>query len=140
MQELVRKLRIVVLWISLTVGMTAGIVLKLAEPGLLRDALQGRIEGGHISAGQLVVLVSFTALPLAMAYLTLVLEPTAVKWGNLVLGAAFALFWVLNGYFGGEAFVVIVGMFAGALIVREAWWLPVTPAAPTVRRDTHAVR
>lgn len=144
-QELVRKLRIVVLWIFLAVGMTTGMVLYLAEPGMLRDVLQGRIEGSNISAGQLIMFASFTVLPLVMAYLTLVLAPAANKWSNLVLGAAFTLSWAfdlishLGGYFGGEAFVVVFGIVAGALIVWEAWRWPITAAAPTVPRDRQAV-
>jgi uncharacterized BrkB/YihY/UPF0761 family membrane protein len=147
MPELSRKLHIVVLWISLAVGTVASLLLYLAEPGNLQDALQGRIEGETINAGQLILFASFILLPLLMAYLTLVLPPAVNKWGNLVLGTGFTAFVAidffssLGGYFGGQAFIMVFGIVAGALLFWEAWRWPITTAAapPTIRRERHAV-
>ncbi len=147
MPEQNRKLRIVVLWIALAVGTVASLLLYLVEPGNLRDALQGRIEGEAINAGQLILFASFILLPLVMAYLTLVLPRAANKWSNLVIGAGYTeivaieLFSSLGGYFGGQAFMMVFSIAAGALIVWEAWRWPVTAAAalPVARRERHAV-
>ncbi len=147
MPELTRKLRIVVLWITLAVGTVASFLLYLAEPGNLQDAMQGRMEGETINAGVLILFASFIVLPLVMAYLTLVLPYAAAKWSNLVLGTGFTafvaidLFSGLGGYFGGAKFIMVVGIIAGAVLVWEAWRWPVTTAAapPTVRRERHAV-
>ena len=147
MPELTRKLRIVVLWIALAVGTVASLLLYLAEPGNLQDALNGRMEGETINAGVLILFASFILLPLVMAYLTLVLPYAANKWSNLVLGAGFTafvaidLFSGLGGYFGGAKFIMVFGIIAGALLVWEAWRWPITAAAapPTVRRERHAV-
>ncbi len=147
MPELTRKLRIVVLWITLAVGTVASLLLYLVEPGNLQDAMQGRMEGESINAGELILFASLIFLPLVMAYLTLVLPPVADKWGNLVLGAGFTAFVAidffssLGGYFGGQAFIMVVGIVVGALLVWEAWRWPITTAAapPTLRRERHAV-
>ena len=145
MQEMVRKLRMVVLWIFLAVATPTAMVLYLGEPGMLRDALAGRMEGSDITAGQLIMLAVFMVVPMVMAYLTLVLAPAANKWSNLVVGAVWTLAWAvdlfgsLGGYLGGEAFLVVFGVVAGALIVWDAWRWPITAAAPTVRRDRQAV-
>ncbi len=147
MQELARKLRIVVLWIFLAVGMTTAMLLYLAEPGNLQDAMKGRMEGETLNAGLLILYAAFIVLPLVMAYLTLVLPPAANKWSNLVLGTGYTATWAidlfssLGGYFGGAKFIMVVGIIAGALLVWEAWRWPVTTAAapPTVRRERHAV-
>lgn len=147
MPELTRKLRIVVLWIALAVGTVASLLLYLAEPGNLQDALRGRLEGETVNAGMLILFASFILLPLVMAYLTLVLPHVANKWSNLVLGAGFTAFVAidffsnLGGYFGGQAFIMVFGIVAGALLVWEAWRWPITTAAapPTVRRERHAV-
>ena len=128
-------------------GTVASLLLYLAEPGNLQDALQGRMEGETINAGLLILFASFILLPLVMAYLTLVLPPVANRWSNLVLGAGFTTFVAIDlfsspgGYFGGQAFIMIVGIVAGALLVWEAWRWPITTAAapPTVRRERHAV-
>ncbi len=147
MQALSQKLRIVVLWIFLAVANTTALVAMLGEPGVLRDVLNGRIEGGNINAGQLILFASFTLLPLVMAYLTLLLPPAVNKWSNLVIGAGVTVGWAsdllpgLGGYFGGGKFVMVFGVVAGVLLVWEAWRLPITTAAapPTVRRERHAV-
>lgn len=147
MPELTRKLRIVVLWITLAVGTVASLLLYLAEPGSLQDAMRGRMEGENINAGQLIFFASFILLPLVMAYLTLVLPHAAAKWSNLVLGVGFIafvaidLFSNLGGYFGGSKFIMVFGIVAGAVLVWEAWRWPITTAAapPTVRRERHAV-
>lgn len=147
MQALDRKLRIVVLWIALAVTQVGALLLYLAEPGNLQDALQGRIEGETINAGLLILGASFGLLPLVMAYLTLVLPHAANRWSNLILGAGFTtfvaidLFSGLDGYFGGAKFIMVFGVVAGVLLVWEAWRWPVTTAAapPTVRHEKHAV-
>ncbi len=147
MQALDRRLRIVALWIVLAVGTVASVLLYLVEPGNLQDALRGRMEGETINAGVLIFFASFILLPLVMAYLTLVLPPAVNKWSNLVLGTGFTafvaidLFSNLGGYFGGQAFIAVFGIVAGALLVWEAWRWPITTAAapPTVRRERHAV-
>ena len=143
------KLRITVLWIFLAVCQTATMALLMFEPGVIRDMMAGKMLGADIhSAGAQINTALYFFIPMALAYLTLVLKDTANRRMNAVVGAVTAVSGIslLIGQpawmSAGVNFVVIVGSLVALLIVWHAWKWPrpteVTPSRPsqeTTRRE-----
>ena len=130
MQLLVWKLRIVVLWVLLGVAMTTAYVLYLLEPGVVDDIRAGEVEGMDTGGYITLLFAGFALVPLAMAYLTLVLKDTASRWATGALAVVITLVNVVDvaGHVGdafrGEALAVAVSVVAGLLLVWHAWKWP----------------
>lgn len=143
------KLRIAVLWIFFAVGESAGMVLLMFQPGVIRDMMAGTVLGADIhSAGAQIMTAFYFLAPMALAYLTLVLRDTANRWMNGVVGAVSVLSGI-SALIGqptwmsaGMNFAFIVGSLVALLIVWHVWRWPrpteVTPSRPsqeTTRRE-----
>ncbi len=143
------KLRITVLWIFVAACQSAVMALLIFQPGVIRDMMAGQLWGANThSAGVQLNFALSLLIPMAMAYLTLVLRDTANRRTNTVLGAIWAVGGIaaLIGQPGEMSaavdFVVIVGTLVALLIVWHArkWPRPteVTPPRPsqeTTRRE-----
>lgn len=122
------RVRVSALWIVFAVSMVAAIVLFLVEPGSLEDVMAGEVDGEEITEAFTLMFAAFILIPLAMAFLVLVLPDTPNRWVNGVLAAVFVvldgvdLFSHLSeGTFGGEALMMVATIVAGLLIVWYAW-------------------
>jgi hypothetical protein len=144
------KLRISVLWIFLAVCQSAGLALLMFEPGVIRGLMAGELWGANThSAGVQINIALFFLVPVAMAYLTLVLNDAASRWTNGVLGALAVVSQISlligqpGGMSAGVNFVVIIGSLVALLIVWHAWKWPrgaeVTPVTPS-RQSREAAR
>lgn len=133
------KLRITVLWIFLAVCQSAAMALFLFEPGRIRGLMAGELWGANThSAGVQINIALYWLVPMAMAYLTLVLKDAANRRTNAVLGAvtaAPAISFLIGqpaGTSAGVNFVAIVGILVALLIVWHAWkWPRPAEAAPS---------
>ena len=155
MEKWIWKIRIVVLWIYLAVGMSAAMLLWLLGDGVIEEVMEGKMEGLEISDGVLLFFAMFWIIPLTMAFLTLVLEDRLGRWVNLVMGAFFAVFYSVDigehltagGANAGHIFVGIVGIVVAALIAWHGWKWPeegtseteageVNPPGPSTEQGT----
>jgi hypothetical protein len=145
------KLRITVLWIFLAICQAAGLALLMFEPGVIHGLMAGQLWGANThSAGFQINAALFFLVPMAMAYLTLVLNDAASRWASGVLGALTVVTGIstLIGQpawmSAGVNFVVIVGSLVALLIVWHAWKWPrpaeVTPVTPPRQRQEAARR
>jgi hypothetical protein len=136
------KLRITVLWISGAVGESAVMLLLMFQPGVIRDMMAGQLWGANIHSAEFQISTAlYFLLPMALAYLTLVLKDAANRRMNAVVGAVSAL----SGIFlligqpawmsAGMNFAVIVGILVALLIVWHAWKWP-RPAEVTPSRSS----
>ncbi len=80
------KLRITVLWIFIAVCQSAVMALLLFQPGVIRGLMAGQLWGANThSAGVQINFALSWLIPMAMAYLTLVLKDAAnrrITWGS----------------------------------------------------------
>ena len=143
------KLRITVLWIFIAVCQSAVMALLLFQPGVIRGLMAGQLWGANThSAGVQIDFALSWLIPMAMAYLTLVLKDAANRRTNTVLGVLYvaggtsALIGQPAEMSAGVNFVVIVAILVALLIVWHArkWPRPneVTPSRPsqeTTRRE-----
>jgi hypothetical protein len=144
------KLRITVLWIFLAICQAAAFALLLLEPGVIHGLMTGQLWGVNThSAGVQINTALFFLAPMAMAYLTLVLNAAASRWTSGVLGALTvvtgisALLGQPVGMSAGLNVVVTAATLAALLIVWHAWKGPrpaeVTPVTPS-RQNQEAAR
>jgi hypothetical protein len=135
------KLRISVLWIFLAICQAAAMALFMLGPGVLRGLMAGQLWGYSThSAGVQINIALLFLVPMAMAYLALVLHAAASRWANAVVAAISALFALSTlisqpaGVSAGVNFVGIVGILVALLIIWHAWKGPrgaeVTPVTP----------
>jgi hypothetical protein len=144
------KLRISVLWIFLAVCQAAAFAMVMLEPGVIRGLMAGHLWGVNThSAGVQINTALFFLAPMAMAYLTLVLNAAVSRWVSGVLGALAVVtgISILLGQAAGMSaamnVVVIVGSLVALLIVWHAWKGPrgaeATPVTPS-RQTQEAAR
>jgi hypothetical protein len=128
-QELHWKLRIAFLWLVLAVGMSAVMVLTIMEPGVISQAIAGKLPNGEdITATITIMFALFWLIPLTMAFLTLAVDASIGRPANLILGVVAGLIW-FSDFFEGQGFsggsvVVGVMVIAGLLISWHAWKWP----------------
>ena len=126
------KLRVSTLWIFLGVGQLAAIFAAVMLPDVLSEYIAtGEFEGEKIDAILLTsVLMLFTLLPLAMAFLTLALRDPINRYTNAILGvvATVMFAWDVAEHSGKEVeiglLITATMVFAGLLIVWHAWKWP----------------
>jgi hypothetical protein len=130
-EKLTWKIRVAVLWIGLAVSTSAHSLLKMMEPGVVKDLLDnGTLPGGEKpTPGSLIMLGTlFWLVPLLLAFLTLVLTDSVNRWVSGVVGLALGLMWGSELFageeFGGAALVSVAAAVVGLLIVWHAWKWP----------------
>ncbi len=132
MELLAWKLRVSTLWIFLGVGQLAAILAAVLLPDVLSAYIAtGEFEGEKIDAIMLTsMLMLFTLLPLAMAFLTLVLRDPVNRYANAILGvvATVVFTWDVADHAGRELeiglLIMVTMIIAGLLIVWHAWKWP----------------
>ena len=145
------KLRITVLWIFLAICQAAGLALLMFEPGVIHGLMAGQLWGVNTHSAELQINAAlFFLVPMAMAYLTLVLHDAASRWASGVLGALTVVtgiptliaqpVWLSAAV----NLVAIAGSLAALLIVWHAWKGPrgaeVTPVTPSWQTQEAARR
>lgn len=131
MEKLAFKIKISVLWLLFTGGMSASMILWLMGPGKIEGIMAGEMEGMQITAGLSMFFALFWLIPMIMAFLSLVLRYSANRWSNFVLGIIFALFDLFDvighlsrGELGGHMLMGLGGIVVPALIAWYAWKWP----------------
>jgi uncharacterized membrane protein HdeD (DUF308 family) len=133
------KLRVSTLWIFLGVGMLALLFAVIMPADVLGQYIAtGEFEGEKLDATLLTLMVMlFCLLPLAMAFLTLVLRDPINRYANAILGVVASAMWAwdLAEHSGKELeiglLITVTLIIAGLLIVWHAWRWP-KPTGSTV--------
>ena len=133
MEPLVWKLRVSMLWIFLGAGQLAAILAGVLVPDVLDELIAtGELEGITVDTNVWsLVLIVFTLVPLAMAFLTLALRDPVNRYANAILGVLIAVGWAFDvvehlagGEIGGGVVICATMAIAGLLIVWHAWKWP----------------
>jgi hypothetical protein len=131
MEELVWKIRISVLWLTMGVGMSGAMILQMFVPDFINNIIAGEIGEMEISTGLLLMMSIFWIVFLSMAFLTLILKDTANRYTNAVLGIFFAIYLIIEIYmslsmqeFSGSNLIQVFGVLFSLLIFWHAWKWP----------------
>jgi hypothetical protein len=120
------RLKIASLWIAMLFLFAYGDIFGFFAPGHIEEIQGGRISGMEITQTFLLTVSIYIAIASAMVFLTLVLQPAANRWVNIVLAALYTVSIVASmlgedPYF---VFLSIVEIAMLALIIRYAWTWP----------------
>jgi hypothetical protein len=131
MEELVWRIRISVLWLTMGVGMSGAMILQMFVPGFINGIIAGEIMEMEISTGLLIMMSIFWIVFLSMAFLTLILKDTANRYTNAILGIFFAIYLIIEIFmslsmqeFSGSNLIQVFGVFFSLLIFWHAWKWP----------------
>ena len=135
MEKLAFKIKITVLWLFYAVAMAAAMVLAFMEPGVIEEIMAGEMGGMALSTAVTAFFALFWLIPLIMAFLTLILTGSAIRWANIVLGIIFAVFDLVDvighlsrGEIGGHMLMAVSLIVVPAVIAWYAWKWPVQEA------------
>ena len=131
--------RLSTLWIVVMFNMVFADILFFMKPGALEGlwAGQGVLGGGQVTEGILLVFAIFLEIPIAMIFVSRVLNRRANRWANTVAAAITAVFVVGGGSLDLHAvFFATVEVACMALIVWSVWSRRGSEiATPTLTRD-----
>ncbi len=110
MGKLPVKIRIAVLWIWMAVAISAHSLLFLFMPGAIEEMLSGEM---HYGEGMLLFESFFWLIPLVMAFLSVTLRDTSVRWLNVILGGIFTIMNIIHlinaiNYFGTAVYKILI--------------------------------
>ena len=124
------KIKLAALWVFLAVATSALFVTLIMMPFHNQQIIAGKFEGSPITEGFLLIMALFWLIPFTMAFLSLTLNGSAIRWVNIIAAIFFAGWSIINT--GGH---MIQGWLAlslmefskivvAALIVWHAWKWP----------------
>ena len=108
------------LWVALMLNNLWGDVLRI----MAGDVKLGEIDGVVPSQGVWFGIAVLMLIPILMVVLTLTVKYPAIRWTNIIVAIAFAVFNLvgLPGYPGAyDKFLIVVGVVFNALTVWYAW-------------------
>lgn len=128
-EELHWKVRIAFLWLFLAVGMSAMMILTIMEPGVISQAISGKLPTGEdITTMVTVMFALFWLIPLSMAMLTLLAKDSISRPVNAIVGLLAGVIWFTDYFeghdFSGASIVTAALVIAGLLISWHAWRWP----------------
>jgi hypothetical protein len=83
------KIKISVLWLFWTVAFLITLVAPLFEPGAMQQISSGVVAGMQMTLELILAAVVMMLVPLVMAFLSLTLRDSVIRWANVVLGVAY---------------------------------------------------
>jgi hypothetical protein len=124
------KIKLAVLWLFYAVAFLVVLTLGLAEPGALEQLMAGEIGGMKITPELMLLLAILILTPLIMAFLSLTLKGSAIRWANIIVGLFYTglqLFALVGNLAQPSAWAILMEVakvVAPALIVWYAWKWP----------------
>ena len=138
MNALVLRTQVAVLWVTVSVAMTASLLLHLFIPGALEEMLAGEIEGEALSSGMGYFFAAVGIVPIVMAAVTLLVGDRVNHYVNGIAGLVVCLFGVFSvvshlvtGGFNVHVLMVAVAGVLAFLIAGLAWAGLRKPASPS---------
>jgi hypothetical protein len=123
--DLDMQVKLSTLWIFATLSYLYCDVISLMDPELLKQYLQGNVNGLALTPGFLLGAAILIEIPISMVLLSRVLNYTANRWTNIAAGTVMTAVQTLTLFMGFPApyylFLSILEIAATALIVGYAW-------------------
>ncbi len=121
------KIRLSALWVTLMLCYIYADILSLFSPGAVEEMLAGNMGPFPVTQTALLSASILMIIPALMVFLSLILNPKANQWTNIIVGILYAL--VSIGNLVGEtwAYYLVFGIIEIALtilVVFYAWKWP----------------
>jgi Sec-independent protein secretion pathway component TatC len=118
------KVKISTLWIVVMLNMVSADIIGFMNPGDLQKILTGNI-GINITHELLLIFSILMEIPIAMVFLSRVLNSRLNRWANIIAGAITIVFVIGGGdTYLSYIFFASVEAMCILLIIRYAWRLP----------------
>jgi len=123
--DLDTNVKLSTLWITASLSYLYCDVISLMDPVLLRQYLEGTVNGMAFTPGFLLGAAILISIPITMVLLSRVLNYRANRWTNIAAGTVMTAVQTLTLFMGVPApyylFLSILEIAATALIVGYAW-------------------
>jgi len=118
------KMKLSALWMSMMLLYIYADILSLFRPGQVEEMMKGQMGPFPATQGSLLTASILMMIPAVMVFLSLILNPKASRWTNIILGALYTLVNISNLI--GETWVYyisfsVVEIVSTLLIVWYAW-------------------
>jgi hypothetical protein len=123
------KIKLAVLWLFVAISLGALIIIIYMVPGTLEDIMAGEFLDMPLDEGTLLIMaLTYFWIPLVMAVSSLILKDKVNRWANIVVGAFYVAFILLELIMNLTTIMVAYGVLmdvsvivASVLIVWFAW-------------------
>jgi len=123
------KIKLAVLWLFVAISLGALVIMIYMVPGTLEDIMAGEFLDMPLDEGTLLIMaLTYFWIPLVMAVSSLILEDKVNRWANIVVGAFYVAFILLELIMNLTTIMVAYGVLmdvsvivASILIVWFAW-------------------
>ncbi len=135
MQAMDTRVKLSTLWIVVMINMAFADILSFITPGVLEGLTTGTAEGLVLTPGILLAFAILIEIPIAMIFLSRVLNNPLNRWANIV-SAVITILWIVGG---GSLhlhyiFFCSVQVLCLLTIIRSAWGWP-NPSVPDSSRE-----
>ena len=87
------KMKLAVFWLFVAISMSAILTITIIAPGVIDDIRTGIIIDMEINQEVLLIMaITYYWIPLVMAVLSVTLKDSINRWVNIIAGAGFAIF------------------------------------------------
>ena len=90
------KAKLSILWVFVMFNMVFADIFSFLNPGLLKQVLAGYADQIQITPEFLLIAAVVTEIPIAMVFLSRLLEYGANRWVNIIAGVI-TILWVVGG-------------------------------------------
>jgi hypothetical protein len=120
------KIKISILWLFKDMALMAALTLGSLEPGVLEKFLSTGTIGGIIIGPEVLLLFAVLVLvPLVMAFLSLILNGSANRWSNTILGVVFTVLGLIDlaeTAANPSAWAILIGLAEIAATILVVWY------------------
>jgi hypothetical protein len=120
------KIKISILWLFKDMALMAALTLGSLEPGVLEKFLSTGTIGGIIIGPEVLLLFAVLVLvPLVMAFLSLILNGSANRWSNIILGVVFTVLGLIDlaeTAANPSAWAILIGLAEIAATILVVWY------------------
>ena len=121
------KIKLAALWVTVNLLFLYVDVYSFFRPGLIEDALAGKVWEFQITQTWLLGVIISVTIPSLMVFLSLILKAKVNRWTNIIVGILHIVY-VIGGAIGDSwayyIFASIVEVMLLSLIVWYAWKWP----------------
>ena len=123
------KIKLAVLWLFVAISLGALIIIIYMVPGTLEDIMAGEFLDMPLDEGTLLIMaLTYFWIPLVMAVSSIILKDKVNRWANIVVGAFYVAFILLELIMNLTTIMVAYGVLmdvsvivVSVLIVWFAW-------------------
>ena len=126
------KMKLAVFWLFIVITMSSIITIAIMAPGVIDDIRSGILLDMEINQEMLLIMaITYYWIPLVMAVVSITLKDSINRWLNIIAGAGFAIYILIELILNITTVAYLFGMLmdisailVSALIAWYAWKWP----------------